>query len=98
LYLENNHTTLFPEPDAWSHLYIEYSENGLFRGGTPLLEALAPLVEFHEHANFKKALNWLISQQMPSGLCPAIPGRSKEGDYQVTYRVISLLSEIDRIG
>ncbi len=99
LYLENNHTTLFPEPDAWSHLYIEYSENGLFRGGTlRFLEALAPLVEFHEHANFKKALNWLISQQMPSGLWPAIPGRSKEGDYQVTYRVISLLSEIDRIG
>ncbi|MBP9005460.1 MAG: hypothetical protein KBG36_04340, partial [Candidatus Marinimicrobia bacterium] len=34
VYLQQNHTTLFPEPDAWNHLYIDYSENGLFRGGT----------------------------------------------------------------
>jgi len=99
IYLEQNQSTLFPEPDAWSHLYIEYSENGLFRGGTlRFLEALAPLPECHEQANFKKALNWLVSQQLPSGLWPAIAGRSKEGDYAVTYRVISLLNEIDRVG
>jgi hypothetical protein len=99
VFLEQNHTTLFPEPDAWNHLYIEYSENGLFRGGTlRFLEALAPLPECHEHPNFKKALNWLISQQLPSGLWPAIAGRSKEGDFSVTFRVITLLNEIERVG
>lgn len=99
VFLEQNHTTLFPEPDAWSHLYIEYSENGLFRGGTlRFLEALAPLPDCHEHPNFKKALNWLIDQQLPSGLWPAIAGRSKEGDYRVTFRVMALLNEVDRVG
>jgi len=98
VFLMPNHTTLFPEPDAWDHLYVEYSENGLFRGGTlRFLEALAPLPECHEHANFRKALNWLIDLQLPSGLWPAIAGRSKEGDYGVTFRVMTLLNEIDRV-
>jgi len=99
MFLKNNHTTLFPEPDAWNHLYIEYTENGLFRGGTlRFLEALAPLPNCHGHPNFKKALNWLIDQQMPSGLWPSIAGRSIEGDFRVTYRVLAVLSEIDRVG
>lgn len=98
MFLKKNHTALFPEPDAWNHLYIDYSENGLFRGGTlRFLEALAPLPDCYEHPNFKKALNWLIDQQMPSGLWPAIAGRSTEGDYKVTYRVMALLNEVDRI-
>jgi hypothetical protein len=99
VYLQQNHTTLFPEPDAWNHLYIDYSENGLFRGGTlRFLETLTPLPNYHSHPNFKKALDWLIGQQLPSGLWPAIAGRSKEGDYAVTFRVMVVLSEIDRIG
>jgi len=94
-FLKTNTTTLFPQPDAWDHLYRNYTDNGLFRGGTlRFLEALAPLHETHDHRNFKKALDWLREQQLPSGLFPAIANRTKEGDYWVTYRVTKLLKTI----
>jgi len=95
-YLEHNHTSLFAEKDAWSFLYTDYSDSGLFRGGTlRFVEALAPLPEVYDHPNFKKAIDWLIEQQLPSGLFPAIAGRSKEGDFGVTFRVAAALKSID---
>ncbi len=95
-FLKTNTTTLFPQPDAWDHLYLNYSDNGLFRGGTlRFLEALAPLEESHGHRNFKKALDWLLAQQLPSGLFPAFANRSEDGDYWVTYRAIKLLKTIE---
>jgi hypothetical protein len=96
-YLEQNHTTLFPEKDAWNLLYTDYSDNGMFRGGTlRFVEALVPLAEFHSHPNFKKALNWLLDQQLDSGLFPAIAGKSKDGDFAVTLRVVMALKELSR--
>ncbi len=97
-YLVQNHTTLFSEPDAWDYLYNDYSEDGLFRGGTlRFIEALAPLADFHDHPNFKKAIKWLLDQQLPSGLFPAIVGKSKGGDYGVTLRFYAALKEIERL-
>jgi len=97
-FLEPNQTTLFPEPDAWNYLYTDYSESGLFRGGTlRFIEALAPNPDFQRHPKFKKALNWLLDLQFPDGLFPAIAGRSTEGDYHVTLRFISALKEIERV-
>lgn len=97
-YLVPNHTTLFPEPDAWNYLYTDYSEDGIFRGGTlRFIEALAPLAEFHDHPNFKKAVRWLLDQQLPSGLFPAVAGKSKEGDYGVTLRFYAALKAIERV-
>lgn len=94
-FLECNTTTLFPEPDAWNYLYINYSDNGLFRGGTlRFIEAFAPLSDTHKHPRFRKAVEWLMDQQLPSGLFPAIAGKSSNGDYTVTYRVVSVLDDI----
>jgi hypothetical protein len=43
-YLYKNHTSLFPEPDAWDYLYTDHTVNGMFRGGTlRFCEALAPI-------------------------------------------------------
>jgi hypothetical protein len=96
-YLEKSHTTLFPEQDAWNFLYTDYSDNGLFRGGTlRFVEALAPLADYHSHPNFKKAVNWLLDLQMSSGLLPAVAGTSKEGDFTVTLRFVTALKEMER--
>ncbi len=97
-YLEQSHTTLFPEQDAWNMLYSDYSDNGLFRGGTlRFIEAFVPLSEFYSHPNFKKAVNWLLEQQMDSGLFPAIAGKFKDGDFAVTLRFVTALKEMSRI-
>lgn len=96
-YLEKSHTTLFPEQDAWNFLYTDYSDNGLFRGGTlRFVEALAPLADYHSHPNFKKAVNWLLDLQMSSGLLPAVAGTSKEGDFATTLRFVSALKEMEK--
>lgn len=98
-YLRPNHTTLFPEPDAWNYLYMDFTDNGMFRGGTlRFVEALLPIKETHTHPNFKKAIKWLIEQQLPSGLFPAIAGRSQQGDYGVTLRVLTVLKELEQSG
>ena len=96
-YLEKSHTTLFPEQDAWNFLYTDYSDNGLFRGGTlRFIEALAPLADYHSHPSFKKAVNWLLDLQMSSGLLPAVASTSKEGDFAVTLRFVTALKEMER--
>jgi len=95
-FLERSHTTLFPEADSWSFLHTDYSDNGLFRGGTlRFIEALAPLAELHDHPNVRKAVNWMLDQQMSTGLLPAVVGKSKEGDYTVTLRFMTALKEMD---
>lgn len=96
-YLKKNHTTLFPEAEAWNLLYSDYSDNGLFRGGTlRFIEALAPVAELHNHPNFKKAVNWLLDLQQKDGLFPAVAGKSKEGDFSVTLRFVMALKEMDK--
>lgn len=96
-YLAQSHTTLFPEPDSWNFLYTDYSDNGLFRGGTlRFIEALAPFAELHDHPNLRKAVNWMLDQQLSSGLFPAVAGKSKEGDYAVTLRFVTALKEMDK--
>lgn len=96
-YLLPNSTDLFPEPEAWNYLYIDYTDNGLFRGGTlRFVEVLAPLPEMYQRSEFKKAVEWLIDQQMPSGLFPAVAGVSKQGDFEVTLRVMNVLKEIEK--
>lgn len=98
-YLKQNKVGLFTQPDAWNHLYINYTDNGLFRGGTlRFIEALAPLPYTHEHKNFRKAIEWLIDQQLPSGLFPSIAGRLGEGNYNVTFRVLSVLRKLEEMG
>ncbi len=96
-FLEPNTTSLFPEPDAWNYLYMDYTDNGLFRGGTlRFVETLSKLPDTYVHPNFKKAVNWLIDNQLPSGLFPAIVGKSTQGDYNVTLRVITALKDIEK--
>ena len=74
-YLYKNHTSLFPEPDAWDYLFTDHTENGLFRGGTlKFCEALAPLKFMHTNKNFEKAIGWLKDVQLDSGLFPAKAG------------------------
>ena len=95
-YLQSDTTALFPEPDAWNYLYNDFTDNGLFRGGTlRFLEALAPMSAVHAHPNFRKALDWLIDQQLPNGLFPHISGKDQQGSYEVTLRVMQVLNEID---
>ena len=95
-FLERSHTTLFPEADSWSFLHTDYSDNGVFRGGTlRFIEALAPLAELHDHPNVRKAVNWMLDQQMSTGLFPAVVGKSKEGDYTVTLRFLTALKKMD---
>lgn len=60
------------------------------------IEALAPFAELHSHPNFKKAVNWMLNQQLDNGLFPAIAGKSKEGDYAVTLRFLTALKEMDK--
>ena len=96
-YLERSHTTLFPEADSWSFLHTDYSDNGLFRGGTlRFIEALAPFADLHDHPNFRKAVNWMLDQQLSTGLFPAVVGKSREGDYAVTLRFVTALKEMDK--
>ena len=96
-FLEQSHTTLFPEKDTWNFLHTDYSDNGMFRGGTlRFIEALAPIAEMHTHPNLRKAINWLLEQQLNNGLLPSIAGKSKEGDYAVTLRFVTALQEMDK--
>ncbi|MCF7884969.1 MAG: terpene cyclase/mutase family protein [Candidatus Marinimicrobia bacterium] len=94
-YLYKNHTSLFPEDDAWDFLYTNHTENGMFRGGTlKFCEALAPLNYMHSNKNFQKAIKWLKDIQLESGLFPAKAGHDEQGDYHVTFRVLKVLDMI----
>ncbi|MCK4689060.1 MAG: hypothetical protein KAT41_02070, partial [Candidatus Marinimicrobia bacterium] len=71
--------------------------NGLFRGGTlRFVETLSNLPDTYDHPKSKKAVNWLIDNQLPSGLFPAIAGKSTQGDYNVTLRVITALKDMEK--
>lgn len=88
---------MFPEADSWSFLHTDYSDNGLFRGGTlRFIEALAPFADLHDHPNFRKAVNWMLDQQLSTGLFPAVVGKSREGDFAVTLRFVTALKEMDK--
>ncbi|MCF7741018.1 MAG: terpene cyclase/mutase family protein [Candidatus Marinimicrobia bacterium] len=94
-YLYKNHTSLFPEPDAWDYLHTDHTENGMFRGGTlRFCEALAPLEYMHENKNFQKAIKWLKNNQLDNGLFPAKANNPDKGDYHVTFRVLKVLDKI----
>lgn len=98
--LENYLTTakpnLLPEPNAWDLLYANYNDDGLFRGGTlRFTETLTPLKFCHEHKNFKKAIDWLLSVQFSDGLFPAIANISKSGDHMVSFKIMKLFKKLD---
>jgi len=59
------------------------------------IESLAPLAEYHGRPQFRKAIEWLLEQQLPNGLWPAVVGVSRNGDFDVTLRVITALKEIE---
>jgi len=95
-FLQKNETNLFHEAEAWNYLYTDYTDIGLFRGGTlRMIEAISPLSDFHTHPKFKKALNWMIDQQMKDGLFPSVAGLSKKGDFGVTLRLLLCLKELE---
>jgi hypothetical protein len=97
-YLQPSTTTLLPGPDTWNQLQIEATDDGLFKGGTlRFLEAFAPLGQYHKKPPVKKALEWLIENQLDSGLFPPIVSpKVRQGDYSVTFRVMAVLDDFDR--
>jgi len=95
-YLDVEPPSLFPEPNAWDFLLPNFNDQGMFRGGTlRFLETLLPLKELHEHKNFQKAVDWLLSIQFGDGLFPAIANTSIKGDHSVSLKVLKIFKQLD---
>ena len=95
-YLNIDPPSLFPEPNAWDYLLANFNDQGMFRGGTlRFMETLTPLKELHEHKNFQKAIDWLLSIQFGDGLFPAIANTSIKGDHMVSYKVLKIFKQLD---
>jgi len=94
-FLYKNHTSLFPEKEAWDYLYTDHTEKGMFRGGMlRYCEALAPLKHIQDNDSLQEGINYLSSSQLDNGLFPAKINSDTTGDYHVTFRVLKLLDQL----
>ncbi|MCH8328739.1 MAG: hypothetical protein IID15_09510 [Candidatus Marinimicrobia bacterium] len=94
--LEPGTTTLLPGADAWNHLAVGSSGQGLFMGGTlKALEGLAFAGASPADSRFKKLYTWLLEQQLPNGLFPAIAGKDTQGDAMVTARCLAVIKQVE---
>ena len=94
--LQPGTTTLLPGTESWNHLAVGTRGDGLFMGGTlKALEGLSFAGATPADARFKKLYTWLIEQQLPNGLFPAIAGKDTDGDPMVTARCLAVIKQVE---
>lgn len=94
--LEANTTSLLPDAATWDFLQTGSRGVQLFQGGTlKVLDGLS-LAGFNPaHRTFKKLYQWLLEQQLPSGLFPRVAGRDEKGDALVTARALDVIRRVE---
>jgi hypothetical protein len=90
--LEGGQSSLLPGMQAWDTLITGTRGLAVLGGGSlRLLETLQLYEDESVDRLQDKLVRWLRDIQLKNGLWPAIVGRDKQGDYQVTLRVLKAL-------
>ncbi len=83
---------LLPGMQVWDTLISGSSGLSILSGGTlRYLETVKLLDSKNSDRKTYKLLDWLIDAQLKSGLWPSIVSRDKQGDHEVTLRVLKVL-------
>lgn len=91
-------STLLPGMQAWDTLLSGGSGLSVLHGGTlrflETVQLLQP--DFHDR-KIDKLVDWLLSVQLKNSLWPSIVGRDKQGNYDVTLRVLRVVKHFQSL-
>jgi len=83
---------LLPGMQVWDTLITGTSGLSVMTGGTlRYLETLQVSVGVQRDRKVDKLIDWLVENQLKTGLWPSIIGRDRQGDHLVTLRVLKVL-------
>jgi hypothetical protein len=89
---------LLPAMQTWDTLIAGSSGLGILHGGSlRLLEVEMLYDEGARSRKTEKRVDWLLEQQLNTGLWPSIVGRDKRGDHSVTLRALSVLKHFQSL-
>ncbi len=90
--LQEGESKLLPGMQVWDTLISGTSGLSIISGGTlRYLETIKLIDGNNKERKTYKLLDWLIDAQLKTGLWPSIVGRDKQGDFDVTLRVLKVL-------
>ena len=96
--LEPDQSKLLPGMQAWDTLISGTSGLSILTGGS--LRYLEVEQLFHDGTRDRKItkrVDWLLDQQLKSGLWPSIVGRDRQGDHLVTLRTLRVLKHFQTL-
>jgi len=91
-------SSLLPGMQAWDTLLSGHTGLSTLHGGTLRYLETVQLMQpdTRDRAN-EKLLDWLLSIQLKSSLWPAIVGRDKQGNHEVTLRVLKVVKHFQTL-
>jgi len=90
--LTGDHSHLLTGMQPWDTLISGTGGLSILGGGTlRYLETAQLLAGDTRNRKAEKMVDWLVENQLKTGLWPSIIGRDKQGDYGVTLRVMKVL-------
>lgn len=96
--LQEGESKLLPGMQVWDTLVSGTSGLSIISGGTlRYLETLQVIDPNNNGRKTYKLLDWLIDSQLKTGLWPSIVGRDKQGDFDVTLRVLRVLKHFQSL-
>ena len=96
--LQGDKSKLLPGMQAWDTLLTGHVGLSVLHGGTlRFLEAVQLLQPETRDRNNEKLLDWLLSIQLKNSLWPAIAGRDKLGNHEVTLRVLRVVKHFQSL-
>ena len=91
-----NNSTLLPDQNSWNQFSTTSDSIMMFAGGTlKILEILVKAGYNPSDSRFKKLYEWIISNQMDSGMFPMAASKMPIHSEEVSVRVLALISDIE---
>jgi len=96
--LQADKSQLVPGMQAWDTLTSGTSGMGILSGGSLRLLEVEMLFDGGQRdRKTEKKVDWLIDQQLKTGLWPSIIGRDRRGDHMVTLRALRVLKHFQSL-
>lgn len=96
--LQPDQSELLPGMQLWDTLLGGHTGLSVLHGGTlRFLEAFQMLLPEERNRKVEKMVDWLSSIQLKNGLWPAIVGRDKRGNYDVTLRALKVVKHFETL-
>ncbi|MCF7905441.1 MAG: hypothetical protein K9M49_09870 [Candidatus Marinimicrobia bacterium] len=87
---------LLPGMQAWDTLLSGHAGLSVLHGGTlRYLETYQMFNDNERNRKIEKLVDWLVSVQLKNGLWPAIVGRDKRGNFEVTLRALKVVKHFE---